>query len=274
MTRPAHDNLAAPRYIVVARPLRHPDPASSPLRTPAPLAVAPRRCLPSRRSSARRSRPASPAPSRPSRTSSLSWVRLPGAEACIGSRALAAAVERRLQREVFVPPSRAAMAVEGRVERAPEGFRAVITVSNEAGVALGSREIHRASPICATMDDNLALVIAVMIDPEAALAPRVPASTVPRPAPAPPLRPAGEPSSGAGPAPPGWSVSLQAGGVAMLGLMPRVSGGVLIRSHIEPPRLWAFEVEAVLFEQVVTAEQKAGGRRLPARGGVPDACAR
>ena len=202
------------------------------------------------------------------RTSSLSWVRLPGAEACIGSRALAIAVERRLQREVFVPPARAAVAVEGRIERssAPAGFRAVITVSNEAGVELGRREIQGASPSCAAMDDDLALVLAVMLDPEAALAPPLPeAKAPPSPAPPPPRRrvePRGAPvTMGETPMPPAprpWRISLQAGGEAMMGLLPRVSGGVLIRSHLEPPNFSAFEIGGVLFPAVTAAQGGAG----------------
>jgi len=222
----------------VPTPIRHPPRPrlTAALLAVAPLAVAPLAVAPL--AVAPRVARAEPAP----RTSSLSWVRLPGAEGCIGSHALAVAVERRLQREVFVSPSRAAVAVEGRVERssAPPGFRAVITVSNEAGVELGSREIRSAAPSCAAMDDDLALVIAVMIDPDAALAPPLPAAKAPPPAPPPPP----------GPAPIGWRVSLQAGGEVMLGLLPRVSGGVLIRSHVEPPRFWAFEVGGVLFPAV------------------------
>jgi hypothetical protein len=211
---------------------------------------------------------AEPAPRPPS----LSWVRLPGAEACIGSRALAIAVERRLQRQVFVPPSRAAVMVEGRIEHtsAPEGFHAVITVSDEAGVALGNREIRSGAPSCAAMDDDLALVIAVMIDPDASLAPLPPA---------PPPPPAALP-------PPSWRVSLQGGGMAMLGLLPRVSGGVLIRSHVEPPRFWAFEVGGVLFPAVEAVQGVSGASfqiaeafvsvcplTLRAFGGALSACA-
>jgi hypothetical protein len=208
---------------------------------------------------------AEPAP----RTSSLGWVRLPGAEACIGSRALAIAVERRLQREVFVSPSRAAVAIEGRVERssAPPGFRAVITVSNEAGVELGNREIRSAATSCAAMNDDLALVIAVMIDPEAALSPPLPAAKT-RP-PAPPPQKGVEPPRA--PAPPSWRVSLQAGGEVMLGLLPRVSGGVLIRSHIEPPRFLAFEVGGVLFP-AVTAEQGTAGASFQLAEGFVSVC--
>ncbi len=194
-------------------------------------------------------RPAAPV------TSSLSWVRLPGAEACIGSRALAVAVERRLQHEVFVPASRAAIAVEGRVEPVTtggKGFRAVILVSDEAGVPQGSREILGASSDCAAMNDDLALVIAVMIDPEAALAPRLPAAKAPRPPPPAPPPPVPPPPPCVDP--PSWHVSLEAGGEAMVGLLPGVSGGVLLRTHIEPPRFWAFELGGVLFPAVSAAQ--------------------
>jgi hypothetical protein len=185
---------------------------------------------------------------------SLGWVRLPGAETCIGSRALAIAIERQLRREVFVPPPRATSAIEGRIERtaSPDGFRAVITMSNEAGVPAGTREIHSAGPRCAAINDNLALVIAVMIDPDAALAPPVPVDPAPAPLPPPP------PARVEPPASPPWHVSLQAGGAAMLGLLPHTAGGVLIRSHIEPPRFWGFEVGGVLFPSV-TAQQGTVG---------------
>ncbi len=205
-----------------------------------------------------------------SRTSSLSWVRLPGAEACIGSHALAMAVEGRLHREIFVSPSRAAVLVEGRIERssAPPGFRAVITVSNEAGVELGNREIHSASPSCAAMDDDLALVIAVMIDPDATLAPPLPRAPAPPP-PTPPPQPCIEPRGG--PPPPSWRVSLQAGGAAVMGLLPRVSGGVLLRSHVEPPHFWAFEVGGILFPAVV-AEQGTVGASFQLAEAFVSAC--
>jgi hypothetical protein len=171
-------------------------------------------------------------------------------------------VERRLGREVFLPPSRASVVLEGRIERssAPEGFRAVITVSNEGGAVQGFREIQSAAPTCAAMDEDLALVIAVMIDPEAALAPRRPATTSPPP----PRRVEPVPFA----PPPSWRVSLQAGGAAMLGLLPRVGGGVLIRSNIDPPRFLGFEVGGILFPRVGTAQGSVGATFQLAEGFV------
>ena len=43
-----------------------------------------------------------------------------------------------------------------------------------------------------------------------------------------------------------------------MGLLPRVSAGVLIRSHVEPPRFWAFEVGGVLFPAVGAGPSAAG----------------
>src|SRR5689334_7531634 len=47
------------------------------------------------------------APAYAQRTSSLSWVRLPGAETCIPTQTLAERVEQRVGRQVFVSASQA-----------------------------------------------------------------------------------------------------------------------------------------------------------------------
>ena len=51
------------------------------------------------------------------RTSSLSWVRLEGADQCIGAQELARRVEERVGRRVFVSASQAELSLEGHVER-------------------------------------------------------------------------------------------------------------------------------------------------------------
>ncbi|MBS2018100.1 MAG: hypothetical protein JST00_34835 [Deltaproteobacteria bacterium] len=125
------------------------------------------------------------------RTSSLSWVRLPGAESCIPTQSLARAVEERLARRVFVSAAQADVSVEGRIEKKekPSGWHAVITVRDAKGALLGTRELDRADASCESMNEPLALVIAVMIDPDAALKP----APAPAPAPAPLPPPASEP---------------------------------------------------------------------------------
>jgi hypothetical protein len=101
------------------------------------------------------------------RTSTLAWVRLPGAESCIGTLELAQAVEARLGRLVFAPVSRADIAVEGRIEPIGRGFSAFLSVTNRARTLLGSRRIESKDPDCRSIDRALVLVTSLLIDPEA-----------------------------------------------------------------------------------------------------------
>jgi len=99
---------------------------------------------------------------------------MPGAESCIPTQALARAVEDRLARRVFVSAAQADVSVEGRIEKSKgkaSGWRAVITIRDGAGATLGTRELEKPDASCDAMNEPLALVIAVMIDPDAATRP-------------------------------------------------------------------------------------------------------
>jgi hypothetical protein len=124
------------------------------------------------------------------RTSSLSWLRMPGADECIATQALARAVEDRLQRpgKVFVSAAQADVSVEGRIEKKkPQGWHAVITIRDAKGQLLGTRELERPDASCEAMTEPLTFVIAVMIDPEAAM--RKPEPVAPAPDPTPKAEP-------------------------------------------------------------------------------------
>jgi hypothetical protein len=132
------------------------------------------------------------------RTSSLSWLRMPAAEACIATQALARSVEERLGRHVFVSAAEADVSVEGRIERrASGGWHAVITIRDAKGAVLGTRELDRPDASCTTMNEPLALIIAVMIDPEAKLSSSPPPR--PKPSAAPAAAPSAAPSAAAPP---------------------------------------------------------------------------
>ncbi|WP_437974061.1 hypothetical protein WMF11_36575 [Sorangium sp. So ce295] len=207
------------------------------------------------------------AASRPARassgeqTASLSWVRLAGAEACVGARALAQAVEARLGRAALVSAARAELTVEGRIEPGGAGgWRAVIAVADAGGAVLGTREIATASPRCSAIDDELALAIALMIDPSAKLSPGAPP---PLAAPAPPPAPSPAPSPPAPrvivqrvlvpvppPAPPPpapWRVEVGAGPLFGLGLLPSPGIAAALRARLTPPRSWSFEVGGAIW---------------------------
>ncbi|WP_437736501.1 hypothetical protein [Sorangium sp. So ce1335] len=213
------------------------------------------------------------------RTSSLAWVRMPGAEACIDARTLALAVERRLGRVAFVPPTLGEVAIEGRIERSQESgvWRATIRVFGAGGAAIGSREIEAAHVDCRAIDDQLELVIALLVDPDASLLlPRAagsPAGSSPasvgggapaasagggapraavRPAPLPPAAhaaaalPACPPVSAAPSA--SWRVGGAVEAVGGLGLVPGpASVGVGVRAHATPPRGPGFALGGVLW---------------------------
>ncbi|WP_434042201.1 MULTISPECIES: hypothetical protein [Sorangium] len=207
------------------------------------------------------------AASRPARassgeqTASLSWVRLAGAEACVGARALAQAVEARLGRAALVSSTRAELTIEGRIEPVGTGgWRAVLAVADAEGALLGTREITTASPRCGAMDDELALAIALMIDPSAKLSPGAPpplAAPAPLPAPSPATAPPPPavivqrvlvPVPPTAPPPPApWRVEVGAGPLFGLGLLPSLGVAAAVRARLTPPRFLSFEVGGVVW---------------------------
>jgi hypothetical protein len=121
------------------------------------------------------------------RAATLQWVRMPGAEGCSDGLALSRAVDAKLGRAVFTAPSAAMLVVEGRAEHDAEGYRAVVHLLDEAGNELGSREVHSTQSDCKELSEAVAVVLAVMVDPDGALAatpaPSPPAAKAPEPAP-------------------------------------------------------------------------------------------
>jgi len=105
----------------------------------------------------------------------LSWVREPGAESCIGAPELGARVERLVGPVLVAAPS-GEVSVEGKIARHGQHFAALIVISDAHGAVLGERAVQGsdaapgAEPDCRALDDQLAFVIAVAIDPNAALA--------------------------------------------------------------------------------------------------------
>jgi hypothetical protein len=204
---------------------------------------------------------AEPAPAR----GSLHWSRASTAGGCIDEAALAAEVERLLERPVFVPREAADLHVEGHVEGAPaKGWRATLALSSGDGVELGHRELHSSSASCRDLDESLALAIALMIDPEGVLTP-----SIPKPGPAAPPE-VGEPAlavsglpipggpaamdpdqvpsasaKGAHPRP--WRGEAEAEATVAFGLLPGVGSGLATRLLVTPPSFWGIELEGTFW---------------------------
>lgn len=95
----------------------------------------------------------------------LSWTRLPGAEACVDAPSLARDVEARIG-AVLVTPSHAELSIEGRISPRPGGgWRAVVAISKAGGPIASQRTLETRSADCHLLDNPLALVIALLIDP-------------------------------------------------------------------------------------------------------------
>ncbi|XXY52646.1 hypothetical protein WME91_16075 [Sorangium sp. So ce269] len=226
-------------------------------------------------------------------TASLSWVRLAGAEACVGARALAQAVEARLGRAALVSAARADLTIEGRIEPGGSGgWRAVIAIADAEGAVLGTREIATASPRCGAIDSELALAIALMIDPSARLSPSAPpALAAPAPPPAPSPAPVPPPATAPLPPPPQvivqrilipvpppappppepWRVEVGAGPLFGLGLLPSPGVAAVIRARLTPPRFLSLEVGgAVWFPNETTTG--ASSTRFSWSEGFVSAC--
>jgi hypothetical protein len=182
-----------------------------------------------------------------SSTSALSWSRLPGAESCPASRELAGAVEQRLKRAVFVPPSRADVTVEGYVRPvAPAGFLAVVHLVDRDGSVLGTRELEIGGADCGDLAAPLSLAVALMIDPDG----RVP------PIAAPPPETVRENTTGPDsvtpsvPAPgPPWRLQVDVGPAVTTGFFTGLAPGVEGRALLDPTGLPAVEVLVAHFSE-------------------------
>jgi hypothetical protein len=197
----------------------------------------------------------------PPRTSSLAWARLPGADACVSAPELARAVEKQLGRAVFVSSAGAEVVVDGRIEPSTgaPGFRAHLALLDARGGVLGTRDLQTGSSSCRALDDQLALVIALLIDPAALLAspsrePPSPRSPSPR-ATAPPLVVART-------APPvaprrRWRTSVALGGAVAVGLLPGARGALVLRGDVTPPGFVPIQLGGALWS---TARVDSGGK--------------
>ncbi|MFT3840831.1 MAG: hypothetical protein QM723_27830 [Myxococcaceae bacterium] len=130
----------------------------------------------------------------------LTWK---AADGCIQAAELAERVERRLGRPVFgaEPDLRIdgyLVSADGTPKNAK--WRARLTLIDAHGTVEGSRDVTTADASCRGIDDSLVLVVAVMIDPSAALTPFASPSPPP-PTPSPP--PVATPGPTPPPAPPG-----------------------------------------------------------------------
>ena len=187
----------------------------------------------------------------------LRWTRGPGAEACIDAPALIAAVETRLGYHVFGETD-AAVIIEAHVQPKASGWHVAIAVRRSDGTLLGMRELDERLADCRVLDEALVLMIALIVDPDAATReppPIVPPVTPPRP---PPIQ---------RPSPP-WLFEASAG-IATAGLLlPGASIGAGACFSIDAPGLPAVLIRGTWWLEDELRNRNQGSSLNLVTGGV------
>lgn len=166
----------------------------------------------------------------------LSWTRAPGAEGCIDADALAAAVDARLGRTAFKVADERTIRIEAHVRPFERGWHVAISVRAPDGESLGQRELEERGADCRVLDDVLVLVLALIIDPDAAMREPAPPPPIPPPIPPPPP-PAPKPPEPTRPPEVPWAFGASGSVIAAGALLPGAAVGGALRFELDPPGL-------------------------------------
>jgi hypothetical protein len=174
----------------------------------------------------------------------LSWRDPKG---CVTEKALRAVVAEKIGRDPFVESSDADVVIDGEALATVERFRARVLERRRDGVVLGSREIDAES--CERLVRATGIVIALFVrasEPENGREEAPQSSSEERAtetSPPPPIEPtdAGKSSSSTlqtttARRPPALVLSLGVGGVAAVGALPSLSGGLRLVARLESSR--------------------------------------
>ena len=101
----------------------------------------------------------------------LDWKRGPGTENCIVQEELAAKVKSILPSALLVDSDSASTVIRGEIAKENDEFLVVVTSLSEEGGVRGRRQLRKKVEDCRTLDDSIALVVALTIDPHASLLP-------------------------------------------------------------------------------------------------------
>jgi hypothetical protein len=201
----------------------------------------------------------------------LAVARGEGTERCVDADELDRAVTARLQRAAFTKNPPVELRLELTLEkRKSRGFVAVVVLADAKGGELGRRELETRATNCSSLDDSLALVVALLVDsPEAqqeANARRTAATSVevtPAPAPAPTATPKPRPIAIPDDTPPRReSYRLDIAGTlrGVAGAVPGIALGGELFVALRPPRFIELRLRGALFPADQTVGSTRGGR--------------
>jgi hypothetical protein len=168
----------------------------------------------------------------------LTWQR-PVGTMCPSSDVLQTDVEQLMGRAVFVPRQDADLWVDGVAEDDASGVRIRLDVRDPRGAVLGTRELSAPPGECASLRRALSVVLALLLDQNAA---------VPH---------AAAPSAGTGVA---GSLSLG----FLTGTLPRIDAGVVLALSLDPPKWVRVRADASYWLPVVAETQRGVGASFQA----------
>jgi hypothetical protein len=196
----------------------------------------------------------------------LEVTHAPGTTGCASAELLARSVEARLMRRVFTRDGGAAADFLVRVgfSRGGTEYRARIELYTRSGEFRGQRSLVARSRHCSSIDDSLALSIALLLDSVSAEpAPQAAArASTGEPAPRRSTRPITIPPTTLAPREP-WRFAVASEARVSVGLLPGAALGVAAGVALEPPRTIGVVGEGEYwFSDEAAGERPASGARF------------
>jgi hypothetical protein len=193
-----------------------------------------------------------------------------GTDGCMSSASLRRSVEKRLKRKVFVEASEAQLKLSVDYAKRDTGLEARITIASADGTPRGTRSLVTEGH-CSTLDDSLALSVALLVDqppdpePVAPPAPVTgPAGALPPPPAAPP-RPAPTPISippdVAAPREP-WHFSLGLAAATAFRVLPDLAPAAVVRLTFVAPRFVPLTLQGEAFATSTAERDGRSGARF------------
>jgi len=198
----------------------------------------------------------------------LDYERAESAASCVSAEQLVRDVEGRLGRRVFVAAAEADLVARVSARRDKGRFLLEIELLDRAGQRLGLRQLSSRAAHCSSLDDSLALVLALAVD-----AARAVVETPPAASPAAP--PAALPAVVAPPAALqtslliparthaprlGWGWAPSAGVALASGLFPSAAFGLELGLELRPPHFWPLTLRGTWWVEQDVAGPRPGRR--------------
>jgi hypothetical protein len=194
---------------------------------------------------------------------------------CLSAASLQRSVEKRLKRRVFVEPRQAQLRLGVRYLRGDAGIEARISLASADGTPRGSRSLTTEGH-CSTLDDSLALSVALLVDqppdPEPEAPPASPvaeerpqAAPTPSPTPTPvrraPPTPIAIPVEVAAPREP-WHARVGVAAASAFQVLPQLEPAAVLRFTLVPARFVPLTLQGEAFSTATAQRDGRAGARF------------